>query len=361
MKRFAPILIFSLLNIAAWSSEQDSTQKPTQSNSSGLFLNVEKFSSSKPVNFLSYTSRLATINPFETTTWKYSVHLFDKITPIVGHSFATKIENKSFYFLTQDEAVEIDADMNVVRRFSIHDYGNELSDSTFGGNCQIHDKRLWFSAKTKIGPNKIEYLVYEWDTTKPPSQAKFCGASDNDFWLIDSTKNRIITTGEKVAISDIALKFTYKTIYKSYTCVDLDNEKGLLLSNGPLSENKDIMIYNPETDEEKILAKGTVAIWGNADYIYFSRGTSQLWRLDITTNKEEPVYMATEKEVIGDPYPVLPVMDKNKEFLAFFCSIPQENSNFPRLEVVLFDLVKGEYVKPESLHSAGMGWIKIPG
>jgi hypothetical protein len=128
---------------------------------------------------------------------------------------------------------------------------------------------------------------------------------------------------------------------------DYDPHRGLLLSNHaskPSTEpwekkwNPDIVRFELTSGQSERITTGSEAVWGPGEWVYFSVGSTQLWRCRTDGSKREPVFMKTREPQYA--HSTVPVVSADGTRVAYQYALP---GMIERSAIVLIDFAAQEY------------------
>jgi len=114
-----------------------------------------------------------------------------------------------------------------------------------------------------------------------------------------------------------------KEIWSSIALTNSDfspDMKYMLVSMEAQDEDKVVTILDLETHrEERLPIDGWYAVWGGNDHIYFRKVDNSLWRYDLETGEQRPIFAVGKDLTIGNcsSYGTAPVLSKDRSFLAW--------------------------------------------
>lgn len=321
----------------------------------------EKDTLSRPAFFITHSSYLQYLNVSTDGGFSFGPKIYDKYIPIYNSSIEYNSYLNTIYLTAYNDIVILDIDFNIINSIPI--------DSFINGNnyfldvpIQSSGQYLWFNALKIIKGNNgsIKYNIYliEWNQGKPTNTCIKSPEIYTKQWVILPEFRKAIILEKNVRIMDLSTSQSITTEWSGYDRVDYDNKYGGILSHTSENSRLPIKYFNIETNTEKDLAIGNMAVWGSDGYVYYCVGTTQLWRCKTDGSKEEPVILLTKKPIWPKSDFAVLKTGCDRTFLSwFFCM-----AHFSRVSeygIILLDLQSKEIrtLPSESVFSAGMEWI----
>jgi len=259
----------------------------------------------------------------------------------------------SRYYITVGDLLGIFEDDLLKQIIPIEDFGFGDGEYFFGYIAFASQERLWFSAKRR-GDLFGDCFLVEWSVEKKPGTRKIGPVSLD--WHVDPDSRQVFVHGVKSGIYDFGAE-SFEEIKWDDSYFDYDKEHGLLISSaGADSTYQQIVLTDIDYGSKEDVTWGGQAQWGCDGYIYFLRGSTQLWRIKPGEERAEAVFLATKwVDEYKDYYGHALIMDAGRRYVAFAYNITNDKGNLYPLNyksgLLLLDLVEQEYMefKPEEL------------
>lgn len=232
---------------------------------------------------------ISTDSRFHTVT-----KLFTDYTPIFPGA-PTAITGDSFYVGADNVLYEFDPSLDIRRQIAISEFGFDPAEYSFSGYAYAFKDLLWITAKKQSNPEYRPqyYFVIQWDTATSPETRKvsptykFPGR-----WTIDPVLHMLYVPGRHIMYHNFDTGETEFKDYGFYAYADYRDHQ-LLLSGMPEQKNYPITLLDLRTQQTTFLDTGAIARWGNEGTIYYSKGTTKLWKMELADRQPQPLYQAT--------------------------------------------------------------------
>jgi len=273
-----------------------------------------------------------------------------------------KPDGSSFFVVCALCMYEVAPDGGILRRMTTDDF--QLGESRFGSPAVAGGNRLWFTIQSSA---EMKYTVVEWCVDRPPATRAI--GPEAMSWAVCPAERRLYVTGERRGVYSFdANEFIDKPWSASGPCMDYCPERGLLVS-GIFGDRKSGPIINIDValDREAILPWGGQAKWGCDGFVYFIRGSTQLWRCRGTSGEPEPVFAATR--AIKTPSRVFNgvlQLSNDRSLLAFYHwrkSTETPIGHYADVDthgLFMVDLAASQYIRIEGVPipaMSGMAWV----
>lgn len=263
------------------------------------FEKTESFNAEINLFFKSSTDDLCRVNISAPTNVlveqdEKEVYLSKLLSPLV-----ITPDGKKLFVCKPHTIIEYNSKGSFVREVKVLDFNLHKSDDILKGIIAITNNRMWIEVYNRFGLKGLNRYIVEWPFFKEP-EIRFVGPRFYNFCGIDKINGKAFLS-PPVLIFDFHEK-SYQTIdvfgdayFHNYQYVDYVSEKGLLLSKRQWEKDAEICLVSLENNSKKQINGGICAFWGIDGHIYFLKGSTQLWRYNMESQQEEPVYIATKK------------------------------------------------------------------
>lgn len=259
-------------------------------------------------------------------------------------ALAVRPDGSRFYTFMGDQMAEYDSSRSHIQTVASGEFG--FPGKAFGACAQASNRHLWFSLNDKI---------VEWGLDEPPTTCVV--GPEALLWTVDSARHRAFIRGRlDDGIYDFGKNtFSTRLWQDKGLFSDFTESSGLLLSEiSASSKHHTITMVDPDKATTLALPWGAQAQWGFDGYVYFVRGSNQLWQCKPDSGTPQAVYLDT-KRVVGGNQGYLHVLrlSYDRTFLAFyFWSKPSTKYRYrefapdpSRHGLVLIDLKNQEYIE----------------
>lgn len=257
-----------------------------------------------------------------------------------------------FYVWNFKELYEYDKELNLLRCIDVNDFELDGDHSFFTQRYSTSDC-LYLSVEPNDRSAK-DISIVKWQLEKEPNEREI--GPEAYTWSVDPNENKVVTFIFDSGIYDFnAGKYTKKmwesSLYASY----MGDSKFILSDTFASDRYSKVRILDISTNADETITWGAEAQLGCDDYIYFKRGSTQLWRYDLKSENIERVYFTSfiKSGWTGICNREL-VLSYDRTMLAFFYRIPSLLSNEKEKRgLVIFDLVNKEYIELTSKDFCG--------
>ena len=223
---------------------------------------------------------------------------FDFIPSFPGAPMA--VDGDSLYVGVNNILYEFDSSFDIRRQVCISEFGFEPSAARFDGHAYASERMLWITVENWVGIDQPPcFFVIQWDTTSPPDTRRISPEySFHRRWAVDVKSNTLYVPSAKDPDTLCYSFDTGQVEYKAYGIYsNADIQNNMLLLSAELRSarlrNYPIVLIDLDTDECTFLDTGAVARWGSGGMIYYSKGTTHLWQMDIADRQPKALYRAT--------------------------------------------------------------------
>lgn len=246
------------------------------------------------VNFEGYIKEYEFSSPF------YHVYPHDKpFAQDYYNIFGADSCGSSFYACDSDKLYEMDWSGAVKRSINISEFRLMPEDDyVFGSYLTVAEDSIWVPVYSQNGLPK---LVMEWNLYESPEnrmihEFKWAEESPNMFGEVGLEFTNEYGEWIEVGLYHLDAKEIVNTSWAEYYDRDFKSES-LVASHDGCSD-RDSFIYQISPDQsKKKITWGSMALWGSDGYLYFTRGSSQLWRWNSNDGKIEKVFSASKQTV----------------------------------------------------------------
>lgn len=275
-----------------------------------------------------------------------------EICEAIGNSLTNFSEGEPcFYVSTQENIYKFDLMGKLVQKFHIVEF--QLAEEfIFCNKIDIEGEHLWQLVKSS---GEYQEYIMEWNVLKSTLTKKI--------HKIDLYRNpdpfgrMIIDFGNEAGYYCLDAKELIGNTWINYFPEGLRSDS-LVASHAWTSGREDFVSFlDNKYDVSKKITKGSKAKWGSDGYLYFTRGSTQLWRYEPNTIQENPVFCATFFPVYSKfRGPCDLVWDVSRQYMGFLYSIPLcnenefENTTHFRFGIVLVDCKNYEYIHINSAY-----------
>jgi hypothetical protein len=147
---------------------------------------------------------------------------------------------------------------------------------------------------------------------------------------------------------------TYKYEELPIDCMfaDQDENGNFLIHDLTLFDEDDVNVvtFDSKSGEFEKICKGSYPHFGCDNYIYFVRGTTELWRCNRDGSSDEPICIMSKRGKKANVYYYPLWISRDRSFLIFDYRIPLFGSYY-KIGLVLLDLNKREYrINPKGIY-----------
>lgn len=264
----------------------------------------------------------------------------------------------------------LDGRWSVLRRIKPEEFQLSSNNWTIAA-MDVVEGNVCFVAETKenvSGEVKYSRVVVSWDPAQPPANRKATGLPHNAIRVHLTGFGRLayVVGWTQVSVVDLKTMRSADTGWSGdWSGSSFHEKNGLLLlrwkSDGSYPE-----IHRARLEDGKLafLTEGTCAVWGAEDWVYFTMGTSQLWRCRKDGGQSERVYNApvSGRGKLGwlrgnVAPPVLLTASRDGSCLAFEYSSDKRDQMPDDFGVLLLDVQRKRYRVIPSLDSCGSAWL----
>lgn len=268
-------------------------------------------------------------------------------------SFAIRPDGSRFFIGSGEEIVEYDSCGEYVRRVAIGEFDLEPHEDRLFGSIQASNSQLWLQLGSFL---ESEYLIVEWLFDKEPGTREIVRVDLTT--ETDPFGLRSLTFEHSGGFYTLDAKEVVGRLWAECNVSDILASDSVLLSSDLANSRGDrISILDISKNSKRDVTWGAMARWAADGYIYFVRGSTQLWRCK-PGEKPEAVYLATRavrggKECAGHEL----IFNHDRTCLAFCYRVPckeisgstphpggLESGNM-RCGVLLIDLKNLEYME----------------
>lgn len=210
------------------------------------------------------------------------------------------VDGDSLYVGAKNILYEFDSSFDIRRQVCISEFGFEPSASRFDGHVYASERMLWITVSNWVDIDQPPgFFVIQWDTTSPPDTRKVSPEySFHRRWAVDVESNTLYVPS---AIDHNTLCYSFDTEqveYKAYGIYsNADIQNNMLLLSAELKSarlrNYPIALIDLDTDESTFLDTGAIARWGSEGMVYYCKGTTHLWQMNIADRQPQALYHAT--------------------------------------------------------------------
>jgi len=263
-----------------------------------------------------------------------------------GAAIAVRPNGSKFYISTADQLAEYDKTGSLSHLISIAEFRVGPGKYIFGETVQASNERLWLSVQS-LPRRHSRHFVIEWQPGNDPNTREI--GPEAVLWTVAPSRRQAFVFGEKTGLSDLDTNSFIEKPWNMYCFADFTEADGLLLSGVLASDKYDrVALFDLGKDSQKDITWGAQAQWGSDGYIYFKRGSTQLWRCKPDKTKPEPVYLATRVPRGGDSGIGNELkLSHDRTFLSFFYRVPHPSGE-ERRGLVLLGLKNKEYTDLDS-------------
>lgn len=255
-------------------------------------------------------------------------------------------DGSRFYVCMADVLAEYDSIGSFLRPISITEFELGPGKHIFGKTTEASNDKIWLSVES-LPRRDSKHFIIEWQPDKIPNTRQVGPQAFS--WTIAPLREKVFVFGEKTGIFDLDTREFAPKSWNMYSSADFTQANGLLLSDDRPEDKYDRIAWVDLANGSEVdITWGGEAQWGPDGYIYFKRGSTQLWRCKPDEGKCEPVYLATRIAKGGD-WGIGNELkfSHDRTFLAFFYRIPLSSGKEHR-GLVLIDLKNGEYLELDS-------------
>lgn len=279
-------------------------------------------------------------NPWKEVVESHSLAFRQK--GITQQAIASCPDGSRYYICTCDKVGICKAD-RVIETIPIEAFNLDGKEYRFCWKAYASNDRLWLYTIKMNDPNI--FLVIEWNIESPPSSKKittFSGDWEDSY--IDSNTGRLFIADDA---DEIRKQYHYDFIHGIF--FDFNDAYGLLLSSSVADNICDNIFFRKSGKSPyEIMTWGGQAQWGSDGYIYFLRGSTQLWRKKLSESDPELVFRSTDSVIeYRNYYGHELKIDASRRYLAFSYNIDSDGTGYPMNYyngLLLIDLARKEYI-----------------
>ncbi len=327
------------------------------------YTNVQFFTRS--VTFLNGDDVLRYIHLSSDLKFNHTQQFLGHDIPIYpGWPIGVLDDQSGFYVGTNKELLQFEQTETLVRSIPIEEFDIGTGKHVLRSKIALSDDTLWTTVWSTVPNDNTPVPKYaqvmQWKVTTAPHERKMSFRfNPNMSWAVDKKNQRVFIPKDGVVEYSFADMSEKLVCNEYYSFVDFDPNYGLLLSHAYPNKNGWIVRKDLETGNKQKICKGERAQWGTNGWVYFCRGSNQLWRVKFSDNLEQPVYLHSRTINRNSGIPGVLTFNKDKSLLSFFY---RDEKSFRKEEwgLVLIDLKNKEWKELDRslINTASAAWLE---